>query len=493
MTTIQDMPYTTSTMHPTIIRKQTSLNNLLEAAIQELFYKPHHVFKQSLPSPVSSKIALNGITKKSNGTSRKRVSFSDSVSIISFTGHNSHHVASVSPFSACGTPDIPESGLFSEIITTDCAYTTYYRIPEGIKADQLVITLVQTRNEITINGPDSIDVTTILPHDADLKTVKVDVYQGNTLAVTSTSENVNTQYVVAYSGLGNQRLITHCMEAAIFYTLVIAVSVALIAWQYNNHATTTTDRKIQATVKEPSIGKESVSTVNKPKQPNMTIAGITIPAKGKHLATLIFLHGLGDSGQGWAPVGRMIQPQLPHVKMIFPDAPTRPVTVNNGYRMPAWFDVYQLGAAARGNTRVDTEGMNETLKSINSWISDEIEAGIPASRIVIGGFSQGSAMALLHAVTSERKLAGYISLSGWLSRPEAIEQSPGANKETPIFMGHGDSDEVVLHHLGVKSYDALKTAGWNVSWKTYEDMGHSAREDEFEDITKFLLKNLHAE
>ncbi|TPX54276.1 hypothetical protein SeMB42_g00347 [Synchytrium endobioticum] len=222
----------------------------------------------------------------------------------------------------------------------------------------------------------------------------------------------------------------------------------------------------------------------------MPLRGVTIPARSTHTATLFFLHGLGDSGSGWAQTGRMMQPALPHVKMVFPDAPSRPVTLNLGMTMPAWFDIYELGAAAGNNSRTDDQGMNETLRSIAGWIKDEIASGIPAHRIVLGGFSQGSAMSLLHAVTTDQKLAGFIALSGWLPQATALQSSSEVNKDTPIFLGHGDQDEVVPWKFGEQTYKAFKDAGWKVEMKTYEGMGHSAGADEFEDILAFLLKTI---
>ncbi|KAJ1955519.1 hypothetical protein IWQ62_005510, partial [Dispira parvispora] len=118
------------------------------------------------------------------------------------------------------------------------------------------------------------------------------------------------------------------------------------------------------------------------------------------------MHGLGDSGHGWAPVFRDIRGFLPHVKFIFPHASVQPVTLNGGMAMPSWYDIFTLDKI---NAKEDREGMLRTIAHVNELITEEIETSkLSSDRIVVAGFSQGAAMALLTGLTSERKLAGMV-------------------------------------------------------------------------------------
>ncbi|KAJ3332519.1 hypothetical protein HDU76_013957 [Blyttiomyces sp. JEL0837] len=215
---------------------------------------------------------------------------------------------------------------------------------------------------------------------------------------------------------------------------------------------------------------------------------IAVPATKKHTATVFFLHGLGDSGHGWYPVAKEIQPLLPHVKFILPHAPRIPITINGGFSMPGWYDIISLD---RHDDRVDEKGMMTTVAAINQMIKDEIAAGISPKRIVLGGFSQGAAMTLLTSLTTDIKLAGFIGLSGYLPLHKKVDQIVSStNQWTPYFMGHGDSDEVVEYEWGKLSADRLKEMGREVTFKTYRGMGHSSSEAELRDITAFLKQVL---
>lgn len=141
---------------------------------------------------------------------------------------------------------------------------------------------------------------------------------------------------------------------------------------------------------------------------------LTVPAAAKHTATVIFVHGLGDSGHGWKPVADMFktEPSLRHIKWILPHAPTIPITANMGMEMPGWFDIYSFGFKGVE----DEDGMLQTVATLQTIINTEIEqSNISSDRIVLGGFSQGGAMSLLTGLTSkDHKLGGIVSLSGWL-------------------------------------------------------------------------------
>ncbi|CAJ0640118.1 14_t:CDS:2 [Entrophospora sp. SA101] len=184
-----------------------------------------------------------------------------------------------------------------------------------------------------------------------------------------------------------------------------------------------------------------------------------------HSATVIFLHGLGDSGHGWEPIATEIGEIMKHVKFVLPNAPIRPITINMGMRMPGWFDLTTLNLD-QIDGGVDEDGVMETLSQ------NEIDSGIVSNRIVVGGFSQGAAIALATGVTSEYPLAGIMSTQ--------------ANKNTPIFMAHGDRDMVVNYKFGKRTSEFLKNNGYNVTFKTYNGMGHSSSNQEVYDLTSFL-------
>ncbi|KAI8622724.1 Phospholipase/carboxylesterase/thioesterase [Chytriomyces sp. MP71] len=219
-------------------------------------------------------------------------------------------------------------------------------------------------------------------------------------------------------------------------------------------------------------------------------AAVVVNATKKHSATVIFLHGLGDSGHGWSDVGRMLAPMFPHVKFVFPNAPTIPITLNGGYRMPGWYDIVSLDPNTR---KEDESGMLKTVEYVRSLIDQEVSEGIKSKRIVLGGFSQGSAMALLTSLKTDVKLGGIVGLSGYLPMVDKTETEGfvnSANQWTPYFMGHGDSDEVVAFQWGRKSADKLKELGRQVTFKTYKGMGHSSCQQEMGDLAKFLGETL---
>ncbi|KAH6567314.1 hypothetical protein BSLG_002613 [Batrachochytrium salamandrivorans] len=220
----------------------------------------------------------------------------------------------------------------------------------------------------------------------------------------------------------------------------------------------------------------------------MSLTTVQIPAIAKHTATVVFMHGLGDSGHGWYPVGEMLAPRLPHIKWIFPNAPNQPVTLNGGAKMPSWYDIVALNAFAKE----DKVGLLASSKCITDLISNEVKGGIPADRIVLGGFSQGAVVALLGGLTSNSTYAGLVALSGYLALRTEIQQlKTTANDSTPIFMGHGYEDEVVNYEYGKMSSEFLKTElHANVDFKTYRGIGHSTHPKELEDLTAFLGKVL---
>lgn len=218
------------------------------------------------------------------------------------------------------------------------------------------------------------------------------------------------------------------------------------------------------------------------------LSSIVVPAASKHTASVIFLHGLGDSGHGWAPVAEMLAPLLPHATFILPNAPQQPVSINMGMKMPSWFDIYSLGEVAP--TRHDERGLLQSVEAIKSIVQDQINKGIPASRIVVGGFSQGGAISLLYSCLSETKHAGFLCLSGFLPMPDSVPKMLKLeNQSTPLLMCHGDADDVVGFKWGVMSREKLESFGKEgLSFKTYSGMGHSTCNEEIRDVAGFLQK-----
>ena len=203
--------------------------------------------------------------------------------------------------------------------------------------------------------------------------------------------------------------------------------------------------------------------------------------------TLIVLHGLGADGYDFVPIcGELDLKALGAVRFVFPHAPERPVTINGGYVMRAWYDI--LGADLV--KREDETGLRESLAQITTLIDSERARGVAANRIVLIGFSQGCAMALMTALRYPERLAGAVGLSGYLplAATTAAERST-ANADLPIFMAHGVQDPVVVPARGSASRDALRALGHEVEWHEYP-MPHSVCMEEIEDLNAWLLKQL---
>ncbi|KAK0633595.1 Phospholipase/carboxylesterase/thioesterase [Immersiella caudata] len=225
-------------------------------------------------------------------------------------------------------------------------------------------------------------------------------------------------------------------------------------------------------------------------------APLVFPARATHTATVIFLHGLGDTGNGWefAVENWRRRQRLDEVKFILPHAPRIPITVNRGMRMPGWYDIVEMGGDPDSlRKHEDQEGILRTQKHVHELIQQEIDSGIPADRIVLGGFSQGGAVGIFAGLTAKVRLAGIVALSAYLLLSQqfaSLVPQPEFNKDTPIFMGHGDSDQVVHAQLGQLSKSLLHVQGYNVTFKVYQDLEHSATPEELDDVETFLNKVL---
>jgi phospholipase/carboxylesterase len=199
--------------------------------------------------------------------------------------------------------------------------------------------------------------------------------------------------------------------------------------------------------------------------------------------SIVFLHGLGADGNDFAPmVPQIVRPGWPALRFVFPHAPMRAITVNAGMRMRAWYDV----AGFDLSRREDEAGVRQSIAQADALIARENERGIPPSRVVLAGFSQGGAIALATGLRREQPLAGLIALSTYLPlAANSIAESTIAARATPVFMAHGSFDPVVAEALGRSGRDALVALGMNVEWHSYP-MAHQVCPPEMQAMTAWL-------
>ncbi|XP_045705321.1 acyl-protein thioesterase 1 isoform X1 [Phyllostomus hastatus] len=252
-----------------------------------------------------------------------------------------------------------------------------------------------------------------------------------------------------------------------------------------------------------------------------------VPAARKATAAVIFLHGLGDTGlsfhfilsfeaqqflilmikyfslllmlvvtyrrnhcqvHGWAEAFAGIRSS--HIKYICPHAPVMPVTLNMNMAMPSWFDIIGLSP----DSQEDEPGIKQAAENVKALIEQEVKNGIPSNRIILGGFSQGGALSLYTALTTQQKLAGVTALSCWLPLRASFPQGPisGVNRDISILQCHGDCDPLVPLMFGSLTVEKLKTLvnSANVTFKTYEGLMHSSCQQEMMDIKHFIDKLL---
>jgi phospholipase/carboxylesterase len=202
---------------------------------------------------------------------------------------------------------------------------------------------------------------------------------------------------------------------------------------------------------------------------------------------VVLLHGLGADGHDFESiVAELRLPDSLATRFVFPHAPVRPVTLNGGYRMRAWYDLYGLD---RGS-REDEVGIRESAEAAQRLVRREADRGIAAHRVVLAGFSQGGAIALFAGLRYPERLAGILALSTYLPLPKTLagEMHP-ANAAVSVFMAHGTVDPVVAPGLGEQSKDVLLAQGLAVDWRTYR-MPHSVSVEEIADIRAWLLEVL---
>ena len=219
-------------------------------------------------------------------------------------------------------------------------------------------------------------------------------------------------------------------------------------------------------------------------------AEVTLSPQAPAVASVILLHGLGADGHDFVPiVGELGLPDSLPVRFVFPHAPLRAVTVNNGYVMRAWYDIKSFTPEGR----VDRDGTAESASRIVDCIAREQRRGVAAGRIVLAGFSQGGAVALYTGLRYPERLAGLLAMSCYLPFAETLAaEKSAANADVPILLCHGRSDPVVPIAMGLEARDALRAHGYAPEWHDYP-MQHAVCMEEIAEVARWLRRRLAAD
>jgi phospholipase/carboxylesterase len=203
--------------------------------------------------------------------------------------------------------------------------------------------------------------------------------------------------------------------------------------------------------------------------------------------SIVWLHGLGADGNDFVPlVPELVRPKWPALRFVFPHAPIRPVTINAGMRMRAWYDITGFGPLYPE----DATGMRASMAQTEALIARELERGVPAERVFLAGFSQGGAITLATALRRQAPLAGAIALSTYLPlATHAAAESTDIGRSVPVFMAHGSFDPLVDEARGIASRDALQALGVRVDWHVYP-MAHQVCAEEISDLGDWLQARL---
>lgn len=200
------------------------------------------------------------------------------------------------------------------------------------------------------------------------------------------------------------------------------------------------------------------------------------------VGSVIWLHGLGSDGNDFAPlVPELNLPAALNLRFIFPHAPSMPVTINNGYVMPAWYDIFELSL----DRKIDVTQLRASAAQVHALIEREIERGVPSEKIVVAGFSQGGAVAYEAALSFAKPLAGLLALSTYFATTETLVENT-VNKNIPILIQHGSEDSVVDEVLGQRAYRELSDRGYAVQYESYP-MEHTVCAEQVGDIRGWLL------
>jgi phospholipase/carboxylesterase len=214
---------------------------------------------------------------------------------------------------------------------------------------------------------------------------------------------------------------------------------------------------------------------------------ITLSPQAPAVASVILLHGLGADGHDFVPiVDELGLPDSLPVRFVFPHAPLRPVTVNNGYVMRAWYDIKSFTPAGRA----DIAGTVESSRRVADYVDRERQLGVASARVVLAGFSQGGAVALYTGLRYPRRLAGILAMSCYLPFPETLAAERSAvNSDVPILLCHGRSDPVVPVGMGLEAREELRTRGYAPEWRDYP-MQHEVCAEEIVDVARWLQRRL---
>ena len=206
--------------------------------------------------------------------------------------------------------------------------------------------------------------------------------------------------------------------------------------------------------------------------------------------TVLWLHGLGADGNDFVPlVPELLRRDWPAIRFVFPHAPVRAVTINNGARMRAWYDIRDFDFASRA----DEAGVRESIVQVEALIAREGARGVPASRVLLAGFSQGGAIALAVGLGRESPLAGLIALSSYLPMADELARGmPAAAATQPLFMAHGQFDPVVPYTAGEMSAARLRVLGFQVDWHAYP-MAHQVCAEQIRDLGDWMSRRLAAD
>ena len=215
----------------------------------------------------------------------------------------------------------------------------------------------------------------------------------------------------------------------------------------------------------------------------MALPSIEIETASNPRHAVIWLHGLGADGHDFEPiVPELVDRAWPALRFVFPNAPVRPITINGGMSMRAWYDISGMEIARRQ----DEAGIRSSIGLLDELIAREVARGVPGANIFLAGFSQGGAIALAGGLRHATTLGGIIALSTYLPMAEKTEAEAGAaNRATPVFIAHGNFDPIVPLALGEMSRDHLKRLGYAVEWHAYP-MQHSVCADEIADLRRWL-------